>query len=200
LYKKFVKRLIDIILSGLGLMLLFIPMLVVSLIIFIDEPGSPFFIQERVGNHKKTFKIYKFRTMKLNTPRNIPTHLMENPEKYYLKCGRFLRRASIDELPQLLNIFIGNMSIVGPRPCLLNQTDLIIERDKYGANDVVPGLTGWAQINGRDELDIPVKARFDGEYVEKISFLFDCKCFFKTFSKVLKAEDIVDGKEDEYLK
>ena len=151
------------------------------------------FRQKRVGIHKTHFSIMKFRTMKMDTPRDTPTHLLENPEQYITKVGKFLRKSSLDELPQIFQIFTGKMSIIGPRPALWNQFDLIAERDKYGANDVRPGLTGWAQINGRDELPIDVKARFDGEYVEKLSFLFDCKCFFGTIGAVLKHDGVVEG-------
>ena len=168
-------------------------MLIIALIIFIEDPGNPFFVQKRVGLHKKHFMLIKFRSMRMDTPPDVPTHMLENPNQYILKCGKFLRKSSLDELPQLFNIFAGQMSIVGPRPALWNQYDLIEERDKYGANDVKPGLTGWAQINGRDELPIPVKAKLDGEYVEKLSFGFDLKCFFKTFGKVIKHEGVVEG-------
>lgn len=193
MYRKFGKRFLDILLSGciiLGLSWLY---LLVALAIVIDDPGPVFFQQKRVGIHKSHFMILKFRTMKMNTPRDTPTHLLENPQQYITRVGRFLRKTSIDELPQIFQIFTGKMSFVGPRPALWNQFDLIAERDKYGANDMVPGLTGWAQINGRDELPIDVKARFDGEYVEKFSFRFDCKCFFGTFLSVLRHEGVVEG-------
>ena len=158
-----------------------------------DDPGPVFFRQKRVGIHKTHFLILKFRTMKVSTPKDVPTHLLENPEQYITRVGKFLRRTSLDELPQIFQIFTGKMAIIGPRPALWNQFDLIAERDKYGANDVRPGLTGWAQINGRDELPIDVKARFDGEYVQNLSFAFDCKCFFGTIRSVLKSEGVVEG-------
>ncbi|MBR6383587.1 MAG: sugar transferase [Lachnospiraceae bacterium] len=193
MYRKFFKRLLDIIISFNGILFLGIPMLVIALIIKIEDPGPAFFKQKRVGLHKKHFMLIKFRSMKMDTPHDVPTHMLENPDQYILKCGKFLRKSSLDELPQLFNIFAGQMSIIGPRPALWNQYDLIEERDKYGANDVLPGLTGWAQINGRDELEIPVKAKFDGEYVEKLSFGFDLKCFFKTIGAVFKHEGVVEG-------
>jgi O-antigen biosynthesis protein WbqP len=168
-------------------------MLIIALIIKIDDPGPVFFKQKRVGKNKTHFYLLKYRSMKMSTPHDIPTHLLENPEQYITKVGRFLRKSSLDELPQIYNIFVGKMSIIGPRPALWNQYDLIEERDKYGANDVKPGLTGWAQINGRDELEIPVKAKLDGEYVEKLGFLFDCKCFFGTIVSVLKSDGVVEG-------
>ena len=193
MYKHFFKRLIDIICSFFGILFLGIPMLIIALIIKIEDPGPAFFKQKRVGIHKKHFMLIKFRSMKMDTPHDVPTHMLENPDQYILKCGKFLRKSSLDELPQLFNIFAGQMSIIGPRPALWNQYDLIKERDKYGANDVLPGLTGWAQINGRDELEIPVKAKLDGEYVEKLSFGFDLKCFFKTIGAVFKHEGVVEG-------
>ena len=168
-------------------------MLIIALIIKIEDPGPAFFKQKRVGLHKKHFMLIKFRSMKMDTPHDVPTHMLENPDQYILKSGKFLRKSSLDELPQLFNIFAGQMSIIGPRPALWNQYDLIEERDKYGANDVLPGLTGWAQINGRDELEIPVKAKFDGEYVEKLSLGFDLKCFFKTIGAVFKSDGVVEG-------
>lgn len=193
MYKGFFKRLIDIVLSFLGIVILAIPMVIIAIMIKSDDPGPAFFKQKRVGLHKKFFQVYKFRSMKMSTPHDVPTHQLENPEQYLLKIGAKLRKYSIDELPQLFNIFKGDMSIIGPRPALWNQDDLVAERDKYGANDVKPGLTGWAQINGRDELEIPVKAKFDGEYVEKLSFGFDCKCFFGTIKNVVKHEGVVEG-------
>ena len=193
MYRKFFKRLFDIIISFNGILFLGIPMLVIALIIKIEDPGPAFFKQKRVGLHKKHFMLIKFRSMKMDTPHDVPTHMLENPDQYILKCGKFLRKSSLDELPQLFNIFAGQMSIIGPRPALWNQYDLIEERDKYGANDVLPGLTGWAQINGRDELEIPVKAKFDGEYVEKLSLGFDLKCFFKTIGAVFKSDGVVEG-------
>ena len=193
MYNKFFKRLIDILLSGCGILVLAPVYLIVALAIKIDDPGPVFFRQKRVGIHKTHFNILKFRTMKMETPKDTPTHLLENPQQYITRVGRILRKTSLDELPQIFQIFTGEMSIIGPRPALWNQFDLIAERDKYGANDVLPGLTGWAQINGRDELPIDVKARFDGEYVERMSFLFDCKCFFGTVISVLKHDGVVEG-------
>ena len=193
MYQKFGKRLLDIVLSACGILVLAPVYLLVAVAIVIDDPGPVFFRQKRVGIHKAHFQILKFRTMKMNTPKDTPTHLLENPQQYITRVGRILRKLSLDELPQIFQIFTGEMSIIGPRPALWNQFDLIEERDKYGANDVRPGLTGWAQINGRDELPIDVKARFDGEYVERLSFLFDCKCFFGTITSVLKSDGVVEG-------
>ena len=193
MYQRFIKRLIDIALSLVGLVVLAIPMLVFSLIVKLDSPGPVLFCQKRVGIHKETFMMPKFRTMYTDTPANMPTHLLSDPQKWITRSGAWFRKLSIDELPQILCIFTGKMSIIGPRPALWNQDDLIEERDKYGANDVRPGLTGWAQINGRDELEIPVKARLDGEYVQNISFLFDCRCFFGTIFKVLRHDGVVEG-------
>ena len=193
MYKKFVKRLIDIVLSFLGLVLLSWLFLILCLAIVIDDPGPVVFKQKRIGIHKTFFQLHKFRSMKMSTPHDTPTHLLDNPDQYITRVGRFLRKSSLDELPQIWDIFTGKMSIIGPRPALWNQDDLIAERDKYGANDVKPGLTGWAQINGRDELEIPIKAKFDGEYVQKMSFLFDCKCFFGTIASVLKHDGVVEG-------
>lgn len=192
MYQKFFKRLLDITLSLLGILFLALPMLVIAIIIKTDDPGPALFKQKRVGKNKELFWLYKFRSMRTNTP-DIPTHLLENPDQYIIKVGKFIRRTSIDELPQLFNILKGDMSVIGPRPALWNQDDLIAERDKYGANDVRPGLTGWAQINGRDELPIPVKAKLDGEYIEKLSFLFDLKCFFGTILSVAKSDGVVEG-------
>ncbi len=193
MYQRFIKRFIDIVLSLVGLVVLAIPMLVFALIVKLDSPGPVLFWQKRVGIHKKTFMMPKFRTMYTDTPANMPTHLLSDPQKWITRSGAWFRKLSIDELPQILCIFTGKMSIIGPRPALWNQDDLIEERDKYGANDVRPGLTGWAQINGRDELEIPVKARLDGEYVQNISFLFDCRCFFGTIFKVLRHDGVVEG-------
>lgn len=193
MYQKYGKRLLDILLSGCGIVVLSPVYLILALAIKIDDPGPVFFRQKRVGIHKTYFNILKFRTMKMETPRDVPTHLLENPEQYITRVGKVLRKTSLDELPQIFQIFTGKMSIIGPRPALWNQYDLIAERDKYGANDVRPGLTGWAQINGRDELPIDVKARFDGEYVEKLSFSFDCKCFFGTIFSVLRHDGVVEG-------
>ena len=200
MYKKYVKRAIDVVLSFLGLILLSWLYLILIIAIKIDDPGPAFFTQKRVGIGKTYFKLHKFRSMKMCTPHDTPTHLLENPEQYITRMGKFLRKSSLDELPQIWDIFVGNMSIIGPRPALWNQDDLIAERDKYGANDVRPGLTGWAQINGRDELEIDVKARFDGEYVEKMSFWFDVKCFFGTIFSVLKSEGVVEGGTGEMQK
>ncbi len=192
MYKNFLKRLIDIFLSLCGIVVLALPMLIIAVVIKIDDPGPAIFKQKRVGKNKELFWLYKFRSMKVSTP-DIPTHQLENPEQYISRVGNFIRRTSLDELPQLFNIFMGKMSVVGPRPALWNQDDLIAERDKYGANSVRPGLTGWAQINGRDELEIPDKAALDGVYIEKMSFLFDLKCFFGTFISVFKGDGVVEG-------
>lgn len=188
-----IKRGMDFLLALAGLILLSPLLLLLVLFIRLDSRGPVLFKQKRVGIHKSHFMILKFRTMRVDTPKDMPTHLLRNPEQYITRMGRFLRRTSLDELPQILNILKGDMAVVGPRPALWNQYDLIAERDKYGANDVRPGLTGWAQINGRDELEIPVKARLDGEYVEKMSFPMDCRCFFGTFLRVLRADGVVEG-------
>ena len=193
MYQKYAKRLIDLLLSACAIVVLSPVYLLICIAIVADDPGPVFFRQKRVGIHKTHFWILKFRTMKVSTPKDVPTHLLENPEQYITRVGKFLRRTSLDELPQIFQIFTGKMAIIGPRPALWNQFDLIAERDKYGANDVRPGLTGWAQINGRDELPIDVKARFDGEYVQNLSFAFDCKCFFGTIRSVLKSEGVVEG-------
>ena len=193
MYRKFGKRLVDIVLSGIALIPLSVVYLILAVAIKIDDPGPVFFRQKRVGIHKTHFEIMKFRTMKMETPRDMPSHLLKNPEQYITRVGGFLRKYSLDELPQILQIFTGKMSIVGPRPALWNQFDLIEERDKYGANDVRPGLTGWAQINGRDELPIDVKARLDGEYVEKMGFLFDLKCMLGTVLPVFTGAGVVEG-------
>lgn len=193
MYERFIKRILDILLSLAGIAVLGIPMLVISLAIKLGSPGPVFFRQKRFGVHKGFFRIFKFRTMRTDTPRDVPTHMLENPAKWITRTGVFLRRTSLDELPQLFNILAGDMSVIGPRPALWNQNDLIAERDRYGANDVKPGLTGWAQINGRDELPIPEKARLDGEYVQRLSFLFDCKCFFGTIASVLRHDGVVEG-------
>ena len=193
MYKKFLKRVIDIILSGCGILVLSPVLLILVIAIKLDSPGPVLFKQKRVGLHKSHFNILKFRTMRIDTTKDCPTHLLENPDQWITKVGGFLRKTSLDELPQIFNIFAGQMSVIGPRPALWNQYDLIEERDKYGANDVLPGLTGWAQINGRDELPIDVKAGLDGEYVEKMSFGFDVKCFFGTIKSVLKHDGVVEG-------
>ena len=200
MYKHFIKRIIDIVVSFCGIIVLGIPMAVFTLIIKREDPGPVLFKQKRVGIHKTYFQLYKFRSMKMSTPHDIPTHLLENPEQYLLKCGKWMRKYSIDELPQMFNVLKGDMAIIGPRPALWNQDDLIAERDKYGANDVKPGITGWAQINGRDELEIPVKARFDGEYAQNENFIMDVKCFFGTIGKVFKAEGVVEGGTGEMKK
>ena len=188
-----VKRLIDSILSLLGLIVLSPIFLILIVAIKLDSEGPVLFKQKRVGLHKKHFYILKFRTMRIDTPKDTPTHLLENPDQWITEVGKFLRKTSLDELPQIINIFKSEMSIIGPRPALWNQYDLIEERDKYGANDVPVGLTGWAQINGRDELPIEVKAKLDGEYVEKIGFMMDVKCFFGTVVSVLKSDGVVEG-------
>ena len=200
MYKKFGKRCLDVILSGCGIVILAPLMALIALAIKVDDPGPVFFRQKRVGIHKSYFHILKFRTMKMDTPRDTPTHLLENPQKYITRVGGVLRKTSLDELPQIFQIFSGKMSVIGPRPALWNQEDLIEERDRYGANDVRPGLTGWAQINGRDELPIAVKAHFDGEYVQRLSFLFDCRCFFGTILSVLKHDGVVEGGTDQLEK
>ena len=193
MYQKVIKRLLDILLSGVGILVLSPVLLVLVVAIKLDSPGPVLFRQKRVGIHKTHFHILKFRTMRIDTPKDTPTHLLENPEQWITRVGGFLRKTSLDELPQIFNIFAGHMSVIGPRPALWNQFDLIAERDKYGANDVVPGLTGWAQINGRDELPIDVKARLDGEYVQRLSFAFDVKCFFGTVTSVLRHDGVVEG-------
>lgn len=192
MYQK-IKRGIDFIISLIGFIILSPLFILLCLAIKIDSPGPIFFRQKRVGIHKTHFQILKFRTMRIDTPKDCPTHLLENPEQYITKVGKFLRKTSLDELPQIFNILSGNMSIIGPRPALWNQYDLIEERDKYGANDVMPGLTGWAQINGRDELPIDVKAKLDGVYVKKMSFFFDCRCFIGTIFSVIKHDGVVEG-------
>ena len=190
---RYIKRIIDILLSGLAIIILSPLLLILCIAIKLDSPGPIFFTQKRVGIHKTYFQIYKFRTMRTDTPKDMPTHMLANPEQSITKTGRFLRKTSLDELPQIFNIFKGDMSIVGPRPALWNQDDLVAERDKDGANDVTPGLTGWAQINGRDELEIPVKAKLDGEYVKKYGFTMDVRCFFGTFLSVLRQDGVVEG-------
>jgi O-antigen biosynthesis protein WbqP len=191
-YEKGVKRALDVVLSGLGLVFLSPVFLAMVIAIKVDDPGPVLFTQKRVGKNKKYFKLHKFRSMKMSTPHDVPTHMLDNPDQYITRVGRFMRRSSIDELPQVWDIFVGNMS-VGPRPALWNQDVLVAERDKYNANDVKPGLTGWAQINGRDELEIPDKAKLDGDYVKKISFPFDVKCFIGTIFSVAKSDGVVEG-------
>ena len=183
----------DLILAILGIIMLSPVFLILVIVIKLDSPGPVLFKQKRVGLHKTHFNILKFRTMRIDTPKDCPTHLLKNPEQWITKVGGFLRKTSLDELPQIFNIFMGQMSVIGPRPALWNQHNLIAERDKYGANDVLPGLTGWAQINGRDKLEIPLKAKLDGEYVERMSFGFDVKCFVGTITSVLKHDGVIEG-------
>ncbi len=199
MYENILKRALDIAASFCGMLLLSWLYVLIAVAVFLDDPGPIFFSQKRIGKWKSFFFMHKFRSMKMSTPHDTPTHLLENPDQYITRVGRFLRKSSLDELPQIWDIFVGNMSVVGPRPALWNQDDLIAERDKYGANDVRPGLTGWAQINGRDELEIAEKARLDGEYVKILkhggqdAFLMDAKCFFRTFASVARHEGIVEG-------
>ena len=192
-YERYVKRAIDICLSFLGLIILSPLFLIISIAIYIDDPGPILFTQKRIGKDKQYFKLHKFRSMKMCTPHDKPTHMLENPEQYITKIGKFVRSHSIDELPQIWDIFIGNMSIVGPRPGLWNQDLLTAERDKYGANDIKPGLTGWAQINGRDELEIPDKAKFDGEYAKKLGLKMDVRCFLGSLGVFAKDDSVVEG-------
>ncbi len=200
IYQKVIKRILDVVLAGLALILLSWLFLLLAIVVYVDDPGPVFFSQKRVGIHKTHFQLHKFRSMKMSTPHDVPTHLLENPDQYITRIGRFLRKSSLDELPQIWDIFTGKMSIVGPRPALWNQFDLIAERDKYSANDIRPGLTGWAQINGRDELEIPEKARFDGEYVKAMNqgdlkaLVMDVKCFFLTIQRVISKKGVVEGK------
>lgn len=206
MYKHVIKRLFDFFLSLFCIGLLAIPMLIIGIIIKIDSPGPVFFKQKRIAKGKKFFTIIKFRSMPITAPKDMPTHQLENAESMLSSFQKFIRKFSIDELPQLFCIFIGTMSFIGPRPALWNQDDLVAARDEYGANDARPGLTGWAQINGRDELEIPVKAKLDGEYVAKLNagkfqgFLMDCKCFFGTFLSVLKSDGVVEGGTGELKK
>lgn len=192
-----IKRFIDLIVALVAVILLSPLFVIIFVAIKLDSPGPVFFKQKRVGKNKKHFNILKFRTMQKEAPKDVPTHLFTDSPQYLTRVGKILRKTSLDELPQLINILAGQMSIVGPRPALWNQQDLIDERDKYGANDITPGLTGWAQVNGRDELPIDLKAKLDGEYVNNISFLFDIKCFFKTFSVVLTAKGVKEGSKDD---
>jgi O-antigen biosynthesis protein WbqP len=191
-YMKF-KRLTDVILSLLGLIILAPIFLIIIVAIKLDSKGPVLFKQKRIGIYKSYFYIMKFRTMRIDTPKDTPTHLLENPDQWITKVGKLLRKTSLDELPQIINIFKGNMSIIGPRPALWNQYDLIEEREKYGANDIRPGLTGWAQINGRDELPIDIKANYDGVYVEKMSIIMDVKCFFGTIVSVMNMDGVIEG-------
>ncbi|MGQ7872649.1 lipid carrier--UDP-N-acetylgalactosaminyltransferase [Bacillus sp. AFS075960] len=193
LYVNYMKRVMDFIISLMGLIILSPIFLLLILCIKIDSRGPVLFKQCRIGKDKSEFYILKFRTMKIDTPNDTPTHLLENPNQYITKVGRFLRKTSLDELPQIVNILKGEMSIVGPRPALWNQYDLIKERDMYNANDIRPGLTGWAQVNGRDELPINIKAKLDGEYVQKINFVFDIRICFKTILSVAKSEGVKEG-------
>ena len=198
-YDKVVKRGVDALLSFCGLVVLSPVFLGLSLAIVIDDPGPVLFVQKRIGRNKQYFRLHKFRSMKMSTPHDVPTHMLPDPEQYITKVGMFIRTHSLDELPQIWDIFIGNMSIIGPRPALWNQDVLTAERDRYGANDIKPGLTGWAQINGRDELEIPVKAKLDGEYEDKLraggvkAFLFDCRCFAGTVLSVVRKDGIIEG-------
>ena len=191
-----VKRILDFALSALAMAVLSPLMLALAVIIKVTSPGPVFFRQKRVGRNKTHFMIYKFRTMRTDAPKDMPTHMLQNPEAFITPIGRFLRKSSLDELPQLINIFKGEMAVVGPRPALWNQYDLIAERDKYGANALRPGLTGWAQINGRDELPIDVKARLDGEYVRRMGLLFDLRCVVGTVFSVARAEGVVEGAQN----
>ena len=199
MYKNFLKRIADLLISFVAILLLLVPMLIIALTIKIDSRGPAFFKQKRVGKNGKLFYILKFRTMRTDTPHDAPTHELSDPKKWITKVGGFLRKTSLDEIPQVFNIFVGQMAIVGPRPALWNQYDLIEEREKYGANAVRPGLTGWAQINGRDELEIPVKAKLDGDYVKALNsgmfkaIRMDIKCFFGTFLSVLRSDGVVEG-------
>ena len=210
MYKRVIKRLSDIILSGIGIIVLTVPMLMIAIAIKIDDPGPVLFKQRRVGRKKNGqityFMIWKFRSMKMSTPHDVPTHLLENPQQYITRIGKIIRKTSLDELPQIYQVFTGKLSCVGPRPALWCQDDLVEEREKYGANDVTPGITGWAQINGRDELEIPVKAKFDGEYTATLNagkfkgFAMDMKCFFGTIVSVLKSDGVVEGGTGEIKK
>lgn len=192
-YERVFKRLLDIILSFFGLVILSPVFLIISLWIVVDDPGPVLFTQKRIGQNKAYFKLHKFRSMKMSTPHDKPTHMLDNPEQYITKAGKFIRLHSLDELPQIWDIFIGNMSVIGPRPGLWNQDLLTAERDKYGANDIKPGLTGWAQINGRDELEIPIKAKFDGEYAKKLGLKMDIKCFLGSLHVFGKDDSVVEG-------
>ena len=204
MYKLYIKRILDFFISLIGIIVLSWLFIILIIAIKLDSKGPVLFKQKRVGKKKNGeityFNIWKFRTMRIDTPKDMPTHMLSNPDQYITKVGKFLRKTSLDEIPQIFNILVGDMSIIGPRPALWNQDDLVAEREKYGANDVLPGLTGWAQINGRDELEIPVKAKLDGDYVEKLSFAFDCKCFFGTIKSVLKSDGVVEGGTGEMAK
>jgi len=199
MYKNYIKRMLDIMISGTAMVVLALPMLLIAIAVKVDSPGPVLFKQKRVGVHKTHFNMLKFRTMYVDTPSDVPTHLLKDAKPCITKVGRVLRKTSLDELPQLINILKGDMSLIGPRPALWNQYDLIAERDKYGANDIKPGLTGWAQINGRDELEIPVKAKYDGEYTVALAagkgkgFAMDVRCFLGTIVSVLKSDGVVEG-------
>ncbi len=210
MYQHVIKRLIDLILSGIGIIVLALPMLIIAIAIKIDDPGPVLFKQKRVGKKKNGkityFVIWKFRSMKMSTPHDTPTHLLENPDQYITRVGRFIRKTSLDELPQIYQVFTSKLSAIGPRPALWSQEDLIAEREKYGANDIKPGITGWAQINGRDELEIDVKAKYDGEYAAALNagkfkgLAMDVKCFFGTIVSVLKSDGVVEGGTGEMKK
>ncbi len=210
MYKNVLKRIFDIVLSGIAIVLLVIPMLIIAIAIKIDDPGPALFKQKRVGKKKNGeityFEIWKFRSMKISTPSDVPTHLLENPKQHITRVGKFIRKTSLDELPQIFQVFTSQLSLIGPRPALWSQEDLIAEREKYGVNDVKPGISGWAQINGRDELEIEVKAKLDGEYVSALNagkfkgFAMDVKCFFGTFIRVLKSDGVVEGGTGEMKK
>ena len=193
IYNRIFKRIFDVICSFMAIIFLSIIYLPICLLVKVTSPGPIFFKQKRVGKNKTYFNILKFRTMRIDTPKDCPTHLLSNPDQYITKVGKFLRKTSLDELPQIFNIFKGDMSVIGPRPALWNQDDLVAERDKYGVNELKPGLTGWAQVNGRDELPIPVKAKLDGEDVKNISLIFDIKCLFLTVVSVFKSDGVVEG-------
>ena len=210
MYKHIIKRLIDLILSSVAIIVLALPMLIIAIAIKIDDPGPVLFKQKRVGKKKNGeityFMIWKFRSMKMSTPHDTPTHLLENPDQYITRVGRFIRKTSLDELPQIYQVFTSKLSLIGPRPALWSQSDLVAEREKYGANDIKPGITGWAQINGRDELEIDVKAKFDGEYAVALKrghfrgFAIDWRCFWGTVKSVLKSEGIIEGGTGEMKK
>ncbi len=210
MYKHVIKRLIDLILSSVAIVVLALPMLLIAIAIKIDDPGPILFKQKRVGKKKNGqityFMIWKFRSMKMSTPHDTPTHLLENPEQYITRVGKVIRKTSLDELPQIYQVFTSRLSAIGPRPALWSQTDLIAERDKYGVNDIKPGITGWAQINGRDELEIPIKAKFDGDYAAALNagkfkgFAMDVKCFFGTIVSVLKSDGVVEGNTNQLKK
>ena len=190
---KIIKRILDFLVSLFAIVALSPVLAITAIAVKADSKGPVFFVQKRIGKDKKRFNMYKFRSMRTDTPHDMPTHLLNDPDAFITKVGKFLRKSSLDELPQLFNILKGDMSIVGPRPALWNQGDLIAERDNYNANSIRPGLTGWAQVNGRDELEIPVKAKFDGEYVDRMSLIFDIKCIVDTALQVVKHEGVVEG-------